>query len=287
MDMNLLTEDGSLNIEYLSKLSPGKFMEIFPQLTPEQRKEYISQLPKRDGPVKPIIIDERFEAGMEEKHLRHGRDREPEEAFRIASMYLENHPRPEYYLVKLCSSTEDSEGRYYRALNKEEKDLFRIWEDGETGKSLDEFIKSANEELYSRLVSNRSLYALDTIQSCDLTDMRKYSSCQIRQYEKYEKDYRVYNSIFPLSDEEFCMLLAERISRYSGYTMNSLVVHHPDLAQKIMRHLICLTGMEGENYCPFMVIFTEIEKAFNDIIEHQETLDIKMRNYLGLRKILG
>ena len=249
--------------------------------------EFISQLPETDGPVKPVIIDERFEASMEERHLRYGRDKMPEIAAQIASMYLEDHPRPEYYLVNLCSSTEDSEEGYYRALNKEEKELFRKWKGGQTGKSLDEFIKSANEELYSRIVSNRSLYALDMIESCDLTDMKKFSPCQIREYKKDTDSYRVYNSIFPLSDEDFCTLLAERISRYRGFTMNSLVVHYPDLAQKIMRYLICLTGMEGENFYPFMVIFTEIENAFNDIIEHQETLDIKFRNYLGFRKLLG
>ena len=285
--MDYLKEDGSLDIERISRLSVGKFIEVFPELTPEQQDEYISQLPESDGPVEPVVIDERFDAGMEERHLEYARHRETEKAAQIASWYLENHPRPEYFLTSLCSSSEDSEGAYYRKLDESEKDLVRKWEEGRRCMTLDRFIKSEDRELYDHLVCNRSLYALDMIRSCDLKDMKKFSACKIRQYEKDTDSYRTYDSIFPLSDEEFIELLTDRIAIYRDLTMNSVVVHHPELAQKIMRHLICLTGMEGENFHPFLVTFTEIDDAFEDIARHQEDLSPELRIYFGFQKIIG
>lgn len=115
----------------------------------------------------------------------------------------------------------------------------------------------------------------------------KFSTCQIRDYDQDSGKNNVYDATFPLDDRDFKELLADRIASYRSLTMNSVVVYHPEIAQKIMRYLLCLTGMEYENHRHFMVIFTEIDKAFKDIVEHIDNLDIEFRCYLKLRNIIG
>lgn len=288
VDPSCIRCDGSVDIECLNKLSLGKFMEIFPELSQEQVDEYWAKTPNSTGPIKPIKIDKKFEKDLVEKHTYYRKFRHEEKATAIADFYMDKHPRSEYVLVNLCSTTEASEDGYYKEITNEEKNFIKNWTECTSPTiSLDEYIASQNPKLYQRLVSNPSLYALDMIDSIDLNDARKYSQCQIREYEQETDNYRVYNSSFPLNDDEFRELLIDRISTYRSLTMNSVVVYHPDLAQKIMKHLLCLTGLESENFNHFMVIFTEIDNAFNEIIKTEEDLPMELQNYLGFRNILG
>lgn len=286
VDPSYMRSDGSLDIECLNKMSIGKIMEILPNLSEEQVDEYYANTPQSTEPIEPIKIDEEFEKNVVEKHTRHRKYRHEDKATAIADFYLPKHSRSEYVLVNLCSSTEASEDGYYKEITNEEKDFIKKWKEISPSISLDEYISSLNPELYQRLVSNSSLYALDMIDSIDLDNTRKYSRCQIRQYDQEIDDYRIYNSSFPLNDDEFRELLIDRISTYRSLTMNSVVVYHPVLAQKIMKHLICLTGMEYENLNHFMVIFTEIDNAFNEIIKSKEDLPIELQTYLMFRNII-
>jgi len=288
-----LKEDGSLDCERIDSLSIGRHIEVIGELTEEQYEEYLdymSSLPREEThrPIEPIRVDERYEKHIIEKHTTDRNYRHGESAAKIAVEYLAKHPRPEYFCVRLCSSTEDSMDDFYKVLNADEQALIREWE--ETRKddfSLDEFLREKNRNLYERVVSNTSLYALDRISGCDLDDRIKYSKCHVREYDPNCNEYRDYDSMFPLSDEEYLTLLTDRIASYRSLTMNSVVVYHTELAQKIMQYLICITGMVYENYNPFMVIFSEIDEAFEDIVEHEEELDLDLQNYLSFRKILG
>lgn len=198
-------------------------------------------------------------------------------AARIAAMYLEKKPRPELYLVNLCSSEDDSQGGYYKKLSEEDKAVIRRWEpDNEDDISLDEFLQSEDPELYDRLIENYSAYPLNMIDSCDLNDMKKYSPCQIHQYTEGQKDHYIYGSSFPLSDEEFLELLADRIDENLGVSLNSIVVTRPELGQRIMRHLVGVTwGEHFANPHPFLVILTEIENAAKEILDpHTDILGL-------------
>ena len=123
------------------------------------------------------------------KHRQVMNNKDKEMAAHIAAMYLEKKPRPELYLVNLCSSEDDSQGGYYKKLSEEDKAVIRRWEpDNEDDISLDEFLQSEDPELYDRLIENYSAYPLNMIDSCDLNDMKKYSPCQIHQYTEGQKD---------------------------------------------------------------------------------------------------
>ena len=288
VDPSYIRSDGSLDVECLHKLSLGKIMEILPNLNREQVEEYFAKTPKMNGPIEPIKIDKKFEKDLIEKHTRSRKFRHEENAAKIADLYMANHTRSEFVLVKLCSTSEASEDRYYKEITDEEKVFIKGWISSTPHTTtLDEYISSRNPELYQRLVSNRSLYALDMINNIDLDDARRYSQCQIREYDQETDRYRVYNGSFPLNDDEFRELLIDRISTYRSLTMNSVVVYHPDIAQKIMRYLICLTGMEYESINHFMVIFTEIDNAFNEIIQSKEDLPAELQIYLSFRNIVS
>lgn len=288
VDPSYINSDGSLNIECLEKMSLGKSMEILPKLTKEQHEEYCKKAHKCTGPVKPVVINETYEENLVEKHTHHRKYRHEDKATSIADYYIAKHPRSEFVLVTLCSTTEASECGYYKEVTTKEKEFIRKWNGSASSTiSIDEYIASQAPELYQRLVSNPSLYALDMVENIDLDNTRKYSHCQIREYDGETDKYKVYNSSFPLNDDEFRELLIDRISTYQSLTMNSVVVYHPELAQKIMRHLICRTGMKTENYNHFMVIFTEIDQSFNEIIKNKKDLPDDLQIYLSFRKILG
>lgn len=211
------------------------------------------------------------------KHRQVMNSKDKEMAARIAAMYLEKKPRPELFLVNLCSSEDDSQGGYYRKFSEEDKAVIRKWEtENEDNLSLDEFLEYEDKDLYERLVSNSSPYPLNMIDSCDLDDMKKYSPCQIREYHKDKDQHSVYGASFPLSDEEFCLLLADRIDSVMGMSMNSIVISHPELAQDIMSHLVDVTwGIHYANPYPFLVILSEIENAANEILDpHTDILGL-------------
>lgn len=221
--------------------------------------------------------------------------KDTEMAARIAAMYLEKHPRPELYLFNLCSSENDSEGSYYKKLSKEDMAVIQRWKpDNEEDISLDEFLAFEDPELYDRLIDNDSIYQLNMIASCDLNDMKKYSPCLIHQYNEGKKDHRIYDSSFPLDDEEFIELLADRIDTQLGVSLNSIVVNRPELGQRIMRHLVDVTwGIPGDNPYPFFVILTEIEIAAKKILDpHTDDLglfvsdDEDLKNYAIRKEII-
>lgn len=221
------------------------------------------------------------------KHRQVMNSKDKEMAARIAAMYLEKKPRPELFLVNLCSTEDDSQGGYYRKFSEEDKAVIRKWEtENEDDLSLDEFLEYEDKDLYERLVSNSSPYPLNMIDSCDLNDMKKYSPCQIREYHKDKDQYSVYGASFPLSDEEFCLLLADRIDSVMGMSMNSIVISHPELAQEIMSHLVDVTwGIHYANPYPFLVILSEIENAANEILDpHTDILGLFTSDDDTLRK---
>lgn len=207
-------------------------------------------------------------------------------AARIAALYLEQNPRPELYLVNLYSSEDDSQGGYYKKLSEEDKAVIRRWEKDEEDIYLDEFLESEAPELHERLVDNDSVYPLNMIDSCNLDDMKKYSPCMIHQYKEGQKDHYIYGASFPLSDEEFVELLADRIDECLGVSLNSIVVNRPELGHRIMRHLVDVTwGIHGENPYPFLVILTEIENAAKKILDpHIDALGLFVSDDMDLKR---
>ncbi len=57
--MEILKENGELNIEQINKLPIEEYMEVIGGLTDEQYKEYISNLPINESkePVRAVVVD--------------------------------------------------------------------------------------------------------------------------------------------------------------------------------------------------------------------------------------
>ena len=57
--MDILKEDGKLNIEQINKLPIEEYMEVIGGLTDEQYKEYLSNLPITESkePVRAVVVD--------------------------------------------------------------------------------------------------------------------------------------------------------------------------------------------------------------------------------------
>ena len=57
--MEILKEDGKLNIEQINNLPIEEYMEVIGGLTDEQYKEYLSNLPITESkePVRAVVVD--------------------------------------------------------------------------------------------------------------------------------------------------------------------------------------------------------------------------------------
>lgn len=165
--MDYLKENGSLDCERIDTLSIGRYMDVIGELTPEQLQEYHEyekDLPStmNNGPVKPVRVNESFRRNIIDIHTSCREFRHEEKAEAIADMYLSKNPRPEFFLVDLYSSSEDSRDGYYNKLSKAEKDIILNWERNHKNEiSLDEFLYKENRDLHERLVTTASLYTLD------------------------------------------------------------------------------------------------------------------------------
>ena len=64
--MVYLKEDGSLDVERINSLPLEEYMDIIGDLTEEQYKEYLSQLPLNEShePMQAVVVDYTFEEDL-------------------------------------------------------------------------------------------------------------------------------------------------------------------------------------------------------------------------------
>ena len=86
--MGLLKEDGSLDVERINNLTLEEYMDVIGDLTEEQYKEYLSQLPLNEShePMQTVVVDytleddlargaviaEDYINNLRKRHIRYG-----------------------------------------------------------------------------------------------------------------------------------------------------------------------------------------------------------------------
>ena len=208
-------------------------------------------------------------ANWEPIHL--GKDEEEEVAHQIATMYLQQHPRPVKYAVHLCSTEDDSDGIYYHTLSEEEQAIIRKWEADEDGEGLelDEFLETENHhELLLRLVENNSLFPLNWVQGCDLNDTLQFTRFSLRLLmDDGTLEKPGYIGV-PLTDDEFLELLEQCLLHANRLSMNMLVYKKPELSQRIISHMlrVYLDGMY-ECHNPTIIELDELKSVARSILD--------------------
>ena len=237
---------------------------IYTQLgTPEKAialgYEYPKPIPS-DGKTLSQAIFER----QQKKDIRN-----TELASEIADLYLKAFPREQSYAVYLSSSVDDSSFTKYERFDKDTLETIKKCQAIATEEECDiqEILLEENEDLVEKLLDHGSPFPLDMVDSVDLNDALKFSRFSMCEIDKDGHPGYSSKVWVPLSDDEFRNILIELLKRSNNYSMNMMVYQKPDLAQKIMRHLVfSMANGKFENWNPFACDMIELKGIVDNIL---------------------
>ena len=221
-----------------------------------------------------------------------------EVAHQIAEMYLQQHPRPNFYGVRLTSSEGGDELTYYHQLTDEEIAIIRNWEKNPIDEegveiSLHEYLESYHGDLFDKLSTYDSPFDLDYLDSCDLDKPLKYTDFSI-QFKEKDGSLRYPNKIgCPLTDSEFIELLTCCLLAENRISMNMLVYRKPEIAQHIIEHLMwSYYDFKFEVWNPTICELDELKSITNSILDPSidvlhllDCEDIRIKAFLKGHKI--
>ena len=193
-------------------------------------------------------------------------------AKKIAHLYLEKFPRPNMYGVSVTSSEGDSEMTYYHNLNNEEIEVFRKFlnrPEDELDIGLHEWLECEGQtELIDNMFDFFSPFQLDTLSDVDLDHPLKFSKFVIRGQ---KNDGTITNPEYigvDLTDDEYIALMTDLIKSSNHYSVNMMVYKRPEIAQKIMSHIVrvYLDGI-GDFKEPFLCDMYELKGVVKSILD--------------------
>ena len=196
-------------------------------------------------------------------------------ALTIAKTYLSRFPRREDYGAHLTSSEFDNETTIYHPLTDEEKDIIRKYpKDSDDYNNLGEYLEDIGEKaLLEKLFDGNTLSAIDTLDSCDLDDKLKFAEFSIQIREDDGSIRPPVKISCPMSDEQYVELLAQCLLESNRISMNMLVYRKPEIAQRIIRHMVWATY---DNQCempkPFLCDLDEIKSVSRSILNPAEDI---------------
>lgn len=217
-----------------------------------------------------------------------------EVAHQIASMYLQQHPRPVSYATHLSSSEDESEFTFYHTLSDDEIAIIRQWQDLEDDEDDEEMglqeylMENHYDDLLDHLLSHLTPFQLDTLDYCDLDDALQFTSFSI-QFLKDDGTLSTPAIIgCPLTDDEFVKLLQYCLLSSNRLSMNMLVYREPELAQRLVRHLVwSYCDYQFESYKPSICDLYELKSIARsildpstDILHLKDSQDIRIQAFL-------
>lgn len=192
-------------------------------------------------------------------------------ARKIAHFYLEKFPRPNSYGILVTSSEDASQMTYYHRLNNEEIEVFRRFlnrPEDELDIGLQEWLEYEGQtELIDNMFNFFSPFQLDTLSDVDLEHPLKFSKFVMR-WQKQDGTMTDPEHInVDLTDDEYIDLMADLIKSSNDYSVNMLVFRRPEIAQKIMSHIVgvYLDGI-GDFTEPFLCDLYELKDVVKSIL---------------------
>jgi len=190
----------------------------------------------------------------------------------IAHLYLDKFPRPCSYGVKLVSSEDDSEGTFYFKLNQEELEVLRGFvnrpnEDLNIG--LHEWLEAEEQnELMDKLLDVYSPFQLDLLSDVDLDHPLKFSRFVVRGQ---KTDGTLTNPEYigvDLTDDEYVDIMTDLLKSSNHYSVNIMVYKRPEIAQKIMSHIVSVY-LDGvwDYQEPFLCDLYELKVVVKSILD--------------------
>lgn len=192
-------------------------------------------------------------------------------AKKIAHLYLEKFPRPNMYGVDVISSEDDSCGTFYHKLRDEEIAVLRKFanrSEDEQDIGLHEWLECEGQnELIDKLLDFYSPFQLDLLSDVDLDHPLKFCRFVIRGQ---KSDGTLTNPEYigvDLTDDEYIALMTDLIKSSNHYSVNMMVYKRPEIAQKIMSHIVSvyLDGI-GEFTAPFLCDLYELKNVVKSIL---------------------
>ena len=193
-------------------------------------------------------------------------------ARKIAKIYLEKYPRPYSYGVDVVSTEDDSQGTFYHELNDEDLEILRGFvnrPEDEWDIGLEEWLESEQQDaLIEKLLDFYSPFALNLLSDVDLEHPLKFTRFVIR----YQLSDGSFTNPFyigiNLTDEEYEDLMSDLISSSNRYSVNMMVYQKPEIAQRIMSHIVNVF-MDGvcEFREPFICDLFELKSVVKSILD--------------------
>ena len=192
-------------------------------------------------------------------------------AQKIAHLYLEKFPRPNMYGVDVISSEDDSCGTFYHKLRDEEIAVLRKFanrSEDEQDIGLHEWLECEGQnELIDKLLDFYSPFQLDLLSDVDIDHPLKFCRFVIRGQ---KSDGTLTNPEYigvDLTDDEYIALMTDLIKSSNHYSVNMMVYKRPEIAQKIMSHIVSvyLDGI-GEFTAPFLCDLYELKNVVKSIL---------------------
>lgn len=204
------------------------------------------------------------------------REVEKETANQIADIYMNQLKRTKEYYVDIYPFEISHEG-YYRDFSEEDLEKIRkckaiaIEEDI----PLDEILESEYSEINDKALEyiNWSGYNdnddfIPFVHDIDIDNPVKFCSFEIIEIDKNQDIAPSrYCSSAPIDDNEYKELLVELMINANRYSMNMLVYNKPELAKKIINHLV-RTSWDGygDNFYTFAIELKELKNAVERIL---------------------
>jgi hypothetical protein len=222
-----------------------------------------------------------------------------EVAHQIATMYLQQHPRSFSYATHLSSSEDESEFTFYHTLSDDEIAIIRQWQDLEYDEDNEEIelqeylMENHYDDLLDKLLTHLTPFQLDTLDGCDLDDALQFTNFSI-QFLEDDGTLRTPAIIgCPLTDDEFVELLELCLLHSNRLSMNMLVYKKPELAQRLIRHLVwSYCDYQFESYDPSICDLYELKSIARsildpstDILHLKDSQDIRIQAFLKENKI--
>ena len=193
-------------------------------------------------------------------------------AQKIAHLYLEKFPRPNMYGVDVISSEDDSCGTFYHKLRDEEIAVLRKFanrSEDEQDIALHVWLECEDQnELIDKLLDFYSPFQLDLLSDVDIDHRLKFGRFVIRGQ---KSDGTLTNPEYigvDLTDDEYVDIMTDLLKSSNHYSVNMMVYKRPEIAQKIMSHIVgvYLDGI-GDYKEPFLCDLYELKVVVKSILD--------------------
>ena len=193
-------------------------------------------------------------------------------ARKIAHLYLNKFPRLYSYGVKLVSSEDDSEGTFYFKLNNEELEVLKGFvnrPEEDLDIDLHEWLEAEEQnELLDKLLDVYSPFQLNLLSDVDLDHPLKFTRFVVRGQ---KSDGTLTNPEYigvDLTDDEYVDIMTDLLKSSNHYSVNMMVYKRPEIAQKIMSHIVgvYLDGI-GDYKEPFLCDLYELKVVVKSILD--------------------